>query len=156
MISAGQPGPLCVAFDLCALYLVMFGQSRESEFGEVWVLSVGDLISFLAVVCLSSPASDKNWHLYISGISEQALVRLYDVDLWRQDPTRSWNDVGASLGLWHQICCSYLQLMSFCQGSFDSSVIVVRPGVIIECANGELTQWIDIPNIPMNYSDSDQ
>ena len=34
VISGGLPGPLCVSFDLCAVYLVMFGQSRDSEFGE--------------------------------------------------------------------------------------------------------------------------
>ena len=56
---------------------VMFGQSQEVSVCQL-------VISSLAVVCLSSPDSDKNWHLYIS-----ELVNRLWVSLWCRSAART-------------------------------------------------------------------
>ena len=136
--SVVKPEPWCVSFDLCALYSVMFGQCRVLERCEFCRL----VISFLAVVCLSSPpplirtdiftswklvilGSGPVFTMWICGGKNPHVPGMMSVPALDSD-TRS----------------ARLQLMSFSQGSFDSNVIVVSwtggPGVIIECANGEL------------------
>ena len=100
------------------------------------------MISSLAVVCLSSPPTlirtdiFTSWKLvnlgsgpvftmWICGGKNPHVPGMMSVPALDSD-TRS----------------ARLQLMSFSQGSFDSNVIVMSgaggPGVIIECANGEL------------------